>query len=148
MGIAGPALHDRAPIEDLYARFSWALATADIDTFAELFTPDAVLEDAFAGRFDGPGAARRFAEAMRDRPDFPGRQHWTNQSVFEPDGDGWRVRSFGIATQRHPEGAVFLPWVGHTDDLVVVHDGAWRFARRRFERWEGDVLAAFPSRPG
>jgi hypothetical protein len=142
----GPALADRALIEDLYTRFGWTLDTADIDGFAALFTPSAVIEDAFAGRYEGPDAARRFAIAMRDRPDFPGRQHWTNQSLFERDEDGWRVRSFGIATQRHPEGAIFLPWVGHTDDRVVGHDGAWLFAERRFLRWSGDVLAGFPGR--
>ena len=142
----GPALADRALIEDLYAAFGWTLDTGDVDGFAALFTRDAVIEDAYAGRFEGPEAARRFIVAMRNRPDFPGRQHWSQHAVFSAEGDGWRVRSFGIATQRHPEGAVFLPWVGWTDDLLVAHAGRWLFGERRLLRWEGDVLSAFPGR--
>jgi hypothetical protein len=137
---------DRVQIEELYARHAWALDTADVDGIAALYTDDAVIDDALVGHFGAPDAARRFAAAARDDPGFRGRQHWTGHSRFEPEGAGWRITSFGLATQLHPTGATFLPWLGWTDDVVVARDGAWLFARRAFRRWEGDVLSAFPGR--
>jgi hypothetical protein len=137
---------DRVQIEELYARHAWALDTADVDGLAALYTDDAIIDDVLAGRFEGPDAARRYAAAARDDPDFAGRQHWTGHSRLEPAEQGWRIMSFGLATQLHPSGATFLPWLGYTDDVVVAQAGAWLFARRAFRRWEGDVLAAFPGR--
>jgi hypothetical protein len=140
------SVEDRVQIEDLYARHAWALDTADIDGVAALYADEAVIEDVLAGRFEGAGAARRFAEAARDDPDFHGRQHWTGHSRFTRDGERCHVRSFGLAAQLHSSGATFLPWVGYTEDVLVAQDGGWRFAERRFRRWEGSVLSAFPGR--
>jgi len=37
----GPSVHDRLEIQDLYARYSWALDTGDTDGYVALFTADA-----------------------------------------------------------------------------------------------------------
>jgi hypothetical protein len=140
------SVEDRVQIDELYARHAWALDTADVDGVAALYTDDAVIDDVLTGRFEGAGAARRFATAARDDPDFRGRQHWTGHSRFTRDGTRCRVRSFGLATQLHSSRATFLPWLGYTEDVLVLADGAWRFAERRFCRWEGSVLSAFPGR--
>ena len=37
----GPSAEDRTLIEELYARYSWALDTGDTDGYVALFTEDA-----------------------------------------------------------------------------------------------------------
>ena len=133
-------------IEELYARHAWALDTADVDGLAALYTEDAVIDDVAAGRFEGAGAARRFAEAARDDPDFRGRQHWSGHNRVVREGERCRVTSFGLAAQLHSSGATFLPWLGYTEDVLAAPDGVWLFAERWFLRWEGGVLAGFRGR--
>jgi ketosteroid isomerase-like protein len=137
---------DRVGIDELYARHAWALDTGDADAVAALYVEDAVIDDVLLGRHEGPQAARRFAEAARADPSFPGRQHWGGHREVQEEGDGVRVTSFGLATQLHPAGATYLPWLGWTEDVLVRGDGGWRFARRTSHRWEGEVLEAFPGR--
>src|SRR6476661_1266910 len=142
----GFSVADRVQIEELYARHAWALDTADVDGLVELYTEDAVIDDVGSGRFEGAGAARRFAEAARDDPDFRGRQHWSGHNRVVRDGARCRVTAFGLAAQLHSSGATFLPWLGYTEDVLVAPDGVWLFAERRFRRWEGSVLSGFRGR--
>ena len=137
---------ERVQIEELYARHAWALDTADVDGLAALYTDDAVIDDVQTGRFEGPGAARRFAEAARDDPDFRGRQHWGGHDRIVREGGRCLVTSFGLAAQLHSSGATFLPWLGYTEDVLVAPVGVWLFAERQFRRWEGSVLSGFPGR--
>jgi hypothetical protein len=137
---------DRVEIEELYARHAWALDTADVEGLAALYTEDAVIDDVQTGRFEGAGAARRFAEAARDAPDFRGRQHWSGHNRLVREGARCRVTSFGLAAQLHSSGATFLPWLGYTEDVLLDVAGAWLFSERRFRRWEGSVLSGFPGR--
>jgi hypothetical protein len=142
----GLSVAERVQIEELYARHSWALDTADVDGLAALYTEDAVIDDVQTGRFEGAGAARRFAEAARDDPDFHGCQHWSGHNRVVREGPRCRVSSFGLAAQLHSSGAIFLPWLGYTEDVLVAPVDAWLFAERRFLRWEGSVLAGFRGR--
>ena len=142
----GFSVADRVQIEELYARHAWALDTADVDGLVELYTEDAVIDDVGTGRFEGAGAARRFAEAARDDPDFRGRQHWSGHDRVVRDGARCRVtavRSGGPAALVRRD----VPAV------AGVHGGrsrrpgrVWLFAERRFRRWEGSVLSGFRGR--
>ena len=143
----GFSVADRVQIEELYARHAWALDTADVDGLAELYTEDAVIDDVGTGRFEGAGAARRFAVAARDDPDFRGRQHWSGHNRVVRDGAALPrvgVRSGGAARTR-PARRSSRGW-GTRRTLLVAPDGVWLFAERRFRRWEGSVLAGFRGR--
>jgi ketosteroid isomerase-like protein len=45
----GPSAEDRALIEELYSRYSWALDTGDTDGYVALFTEDALVTEEARG---------------------------------------------------------------------------------------------------
>ena len=85
------SVDDRLLIQDLYARYSWALDTRDTDAYVGLFLRDAVvIENAAAGavRVEGHDAIRTWVRRFHDDPAFPGRQHRTSQILIRPDPGG------------------------------------------------------------
>lgn len=146
-GSLSPA--DRIEINELFARWAWALDTGDEAAFTELCTEDARIEDAAGSfAFEPPGAAARFAQALIRDPLFPGRQHWIGQTLLTPDGDVWRARSFGMAPHLHSSARTnFLAWLGYYEDTLTKQNGRWRFKARTLHPWQGEVLAGFPRFP-
>jgi ketosteroid isomerase-like protein len=83
MPSAGPlTTEDRIAINDLFAEYTWALDTGDVDALVACFTPNAIVtQEVFEepDRWEGQQGIRRFAEHFRTVPNFPGRQPY--QSV-------------------------------------------------------------------
>lgn len=141
-----PSLEDRALIEELFARYAWALDTGDTDGFVACFTADAV----FADIVEAAGADQIRQLVLRKyhaNPTFAGRQHWIGQLLYEPaDDDPGRcvVKSFGQVTVRRDVGCSVF-WTGWYEDTVVKAGDIWLFEKRAARRWEGpELLAAFP----
>ena len=149
MSTAGPiTVEDRVAIDDLFARYAWAVDTGDVEAFVPLFTPDAVILDP-NGRFDAEtGGPAAFVELMRGNPTFPGRQHWVGQLVLEGDTESITARSFAIVPSLHRTGATNLHLVAWYEDELRKVDGRWLFAARAIRPWAGDVLARFPGGAG
>jgi hypothetical protein len=138
---AGPTVHNRLRIKELFARYAWAVDTGDVDGFVALFTPDAVIDDP-SGRY----APREYVEYVRGSATFPGRQHWIGHSQVRGDARRCRVRSFGMATHLYGRtGATTITWLGYYEDVLVTNDGTWRFERRTIRSWRGEVLGRFPA---
>jgi hypothetical protein len=138
---------DRFLIRELQARYSWATGTADVEAFGELFAPDARIEENGRTFPPGPEGARAFLRDWLDRPgSTAGRQHWMDNRVFEGDGERCVVRAYVMVPHMNPVGtaSVLLAFLGHCRDTFVKIDGAWRYAERVVERWEGHVLDGFP----
>lgn len=136
---------DRILIDELFARYAWAIDTGDVDAFAELFVPGAAIEDTVVKRrFDGPDGPRAFATYFRDRVVFPGRQHWVGQAVMTMvDDDTCHVRSFGMASHLYPTGANYLTYLGSYADEVVRTDEGWKFRQRRYFAWRRDTYRGY-----
>lgn len=133
---------DRAAIEDLQARYLFALDFRDPQAYAATFTEDGVL-DYGAGKIRGRKAIadmvagmRASAEQQRDadtsglRP-AAGRHNISN-IVIEIDGD----RATGTAYWFHigndnPERGAQLNSFGHYEDELVRVDGEWLFSLRK-----------------
>lgn len=133
---------DRAAIEDLQARYLFALDFRDPEAYAATFTEDGVL-DYGAGKIIGREAIAEMVAGMRAgaeqqraadtsgiRP-AAGRHNISN-IVVEIDGD----HATGAAYWFHmgndnPERGAQLNSFGHYEDEMVRVDGEWLFSLRK-----------------
>jgi hypothetical protein len=145
-----PSLQDRLEIQDLYARYCWALDTGDTDAYVALFTEDAEATEETPNGVEsrrGHAEIRKLVLKFHRRADFPGHQHHMSQFVFEPDTlgrvDHWQVRSYAWATINHPPAPPHLHWCGHVRDVIARVDGHWRIRSKAIMGWTGAVLSRF-----
>lgn len=133
---------DRALIEDLQARYMFALDFQDADAYASTFTENGVLDSA-DGVIRGHEAIRNYIvqnqkswEAMKakdtsgSRPPV-GRHNITNIAI-KIDGDRAVGRAYWfIITNFNPERTPTIISFGHYEDEMVKADGKWLFSKRK-----------------
>jgi ketosteroid isomerase-like protein len=141
---------DRAEIEDLMARYLFAMDYNDFDTYAETFTEDGTLEYArgsVTGRENIRASAKGFKEAIAGiYVDVDGNpavlRHVLCQSVIRVEGDkAWHTGFWfecandgpKIDVKGTPDGKRVTPMMGsfgiYKDELVRL-DGQWKFSYR------------------
>ena len=146
-----PSVSDRIAIDDLLARYAWALDTGDIDGLLDCFAPNAVIiEEVFEDpdRWEGHAGIRQLAEHYRGAPDFPGRQHHVSQVLVSGQAPRCFVRSFAFVTECRGEPPYVLRFAGYYEDEVRKSKGTWHFSERVIRLWDGPALARFPGRDG
>jgi hypothetical protein len=154
----GSYAEDRAKIEDLQARYLFALDFRDPEAYAATFTEDGVL-DYGAGKIKGRKAIAEMVAGMRAnaqrqqaedksglRP-AAGRHNITN-IVVDIDGD----RAKGTAYWFHmgnanPERRAQLNSFGHYEDELVKVDGEWLFSLRKIYNEQIPEWVAGPQNP-
>jgi hypothetical protein len=133
---------DRARIEDLQARYLFALDFQDPEAYAATFTVDGIL-DYGVGEIRGREAiaamvanSRRNAEAQRAadtsgiRP-AAGRHSITN-IVIEINGDRAYSTSYWFHMgNNNPDRSAQLNSFGHYEDELVKVNGEWLFSKRK-----------------
>lgn len=130
-------ISDRLEIQDLIARYSYALDRRDFDALDDLFTADAVLDYRATGAIRGSLAEMKafVAEAFTM---FAATQHLTTQTLIEFSADGNTAHAkstchnpmvFGGDNQ--PKMMVVGLW--YVDTLVRT-PGGWRFQERTEEQ--------------
>jgi ketosteroid isomerase-like protein len=148
--LAAPlTLEDRFAIQDLVARYAWALDTGDIDGLIACFTPDArMVEEVFEDPdvWVGHEGIRKVSEHYRNSKGFPGRQHHTSQLQVEGDGERCTARSFVFVTECHGEPPYLLRFCGYYQDSIVKTASGWLFDERIIRLWDGEILKAFPGK--
>jgi ketosteroid isomerase-like protein len=131
---------DRAQIENLQARYLFALDFFDLDTYVSTFAEDGVL-DIIEYQAEGRDEIRKRMEEARsvfqpssenDQGPYPatGRHNITN-IVLKIEGD----KAFGRAYWFHygnnnPERKAQIDSYGHYEDELVKVDGQWLFSKR------------------
>ena len=133
--------NDRAEIEDLMARYLFAIDYNDWDAYVGTFAPDGELEFASgtsnAGREAIRAAVTKFAtrigEFYHTADGKPAKlRHIILQSVIRVEGDHAWARSQWLEMANHGEGD--QPKIGtygiYEDEMKKV-DGQWLFAKRR-----------------
>jgi uncharacterized protein (TIGR02246 family) len=148
---------DRAEIEDLQARYLFALDWQDADAYAATFTTDGVLDWA-GGIIKGREAIRAEVGKMRasfakheatDAPLRPSRlRHLTSASVIRIDGD--RALSTVEWFEINNDSRTRWPGVtgyGHFDDELRRVDGKWLISSHKIYNEAMDSRAASAKNP-
>jgi len=135
---------DRAEIEDLMARYLFAMDYNDFDTYADTFTEDGTLEYArgsVSGRESIRESARQFKQAVAGiYQDVDGNpavlRHVLCQSVIRVEGDSAWHTGFWFETANdgpRDAGGRFTPTLGTFgvyEDVLARVEGEWKFAYR------------------
>ena len=145
-------ISDRLEIQDLFARYCFAIDERDWDALDGVFTPDARIDYSETG-----GAAGTLAQIKAWLPmaleRFPMFQHMVATTKLDLDGDEARARTilFNPMVHRNTAGEeqVFFIGLWYRDRLVRTPDG-WRIAERHEDMgWSHNVppMAAVPEIP-
>lgn len=140
---------DRFAIQDLFARYAWALDTGHVDDLALCFTEDTVIiEEVFEDpdRWEGRAGVRALGRHYMSAPNFPGRQHHLDQLLVEGNANEANARSFTFVTECRGEPPFVLRFAGYYEDKLVKVDGQWLFKERIIRLWDGPILSAFPGK--
>jgi ketosteroid isomerase-like protein len=127
---------DRAEIEDLMARYLFALDFFDADAYAETFAEDGVLDWAM-GTVEGREAIRAEAAGMKaSMASVFGAEttirHFVTNIAISVEGERASTRAAWFeAYNNGPDGAPKMGTFGHYEDELARIDGRWLFKRRR-----------------
>ena len=131
---------DRAEIEDLMARYLFALDYNDLDTFIAMFTEDAVFDFA-RGRIEGKGAIleavkgfkARIGDIYKDEDGDPALlRHVLAHAVIRVEGDrAWTRSQWFEMANDGPGKTLKMGTFGIYEDKLERHDGRWLFSERR-----------------
>ncbi len=146
---------DRALIEDLQARYLFALDFGDIDRYLATFTPDGVL-DIGTGEIRGYDAIRKIIGGMpkegvsKDAPTLrpaTGRHNITN-IVIKVKGNKALGRAYWFHySNNNPQRTAVFDGYGHYEDEMVKVKGQWLFSKRRIYNEGVEKWAAKPGNP-
>lgn len=129
-------VEDRLAIQELYARYNWAIDTSDGEAFAATFTPDGrMVNPEFDSVIEGTEPLAAFARDV----DLGSRglQHWNTNLVLDADGPNavrarlYMFAAFGTKQPVIGEADPVIERLGRYEDRLVKDDaGEWRFAER------------------
>jgi len=137
------AVEDRLDIQELFARYAWALDLGDSDGVLDTFTEDGCLDHLWQGKLEGREAiGKALQELWYDRPSWwYGRQHLANHFLItrdeDGDGQGARAKAFFSIVQYNVEYRTnFVFGIGTWDNRCVRDvDGVWRFRLVQVNAW-------------
>lgn len=135
-------LQDRVDIEELMARYSWALDIGDFEGYLACFIEDGWVEHWPQGRCVGrEGLWRMTQDLWYSKPHhYLGRQHRMSQVLMTPVGDEVQIKCFWSILQHNVEtSACSVFGLGTWDTMARKGaDGEWRFASVRVDIWRGE----------
>lgn len=132
---------DRAEIENLEARYMFALDFKDADTYASTFTEDGVLD--YGPVVKGRDAIRKLIADMGKRASDQAAQdtsglrpavgrHNISNIVIRIDGDKAAGRAYWFHYgNNNPKRTAGLDSFGHYEDEMVKVGGKWYFSKRK-----------------
>jgi SnoaL-like domain len=137
---------DRSAIEDLQARYLFAMDFHDPDLYVTTFTEDGIL-DVGSGEIKGRQAISDVIARMPQPAATPGMRpavgrHNISNIVIKVDGNRATGRAYWFHySNDNPKRAGVFDGFGHYEDEMVKMDGRWYFAKRRIYNENRDEWA-------
>lgn len=116
---------DVADIQQLYARYNFAIDTGDAAGWADTFTADGVFNKSFTGR----DALMGFIKLWREKLSGANRRHWNSNLNLSGTPNGAHGEVYLMLLDVSVKPAVINTTGTYSDELVKTKDG-WRFKTR------------------
>lgn len=130
------SVEERLAIQELYARYNFAIDSGNASAYADTFVDEGVLELPGRPAYEGRVAIAGFV-TLRSSDPQPGishSQHWNSSLLLEPKGDYVAGRVYLMLVAIQTATSEVHPVIhGYYSDVIVPRDGAWKFARRTVE---------------
>lgn len=124
----GLSTDDVVAIQQLVARYNFAVDDGDPDAFAGTFTQD--------GEFGAAGQVMRGHDELRafvvGRAGIAPRRHLVSSMLVDGDGDRASLRAYLQVVAMGDDGSLQVAVQGTYDDELVRTADGWRFTRRSF----------------
>jgi hypothetical protein len=133
-----PTVEERLDIQELFARYCWALNTGDLDRFLERFTPNGWIEHFPPKRYHGRDEIKAMVEGLwYGRPHaFMGRQHHPHNFLIERGGEFISAKVYWSVTRLEQTTNTFHAFLhGHWEASCALHEGEWRFRSLQIRHW-------------
>jgi hypothetical protein len=125
---------DLVEIQQLYAKYNWALDSGDSEGYASTFTPDGVFNTNV-----GHDAIVKFADTFHAGLGSHVR-HWNTNLMILPSPEGATGQVYLVLVDFANKPATIVTSASYSDELVKTAQG-WRFKKRATK---GDVAPAKP----
>ena len=125
---------DLTEIDQLYARYNWAIDAGDAEGYAATFTADGVF-NANVGHDAIVKFATTFHAGLGARV-----RHWNTNLMVVPTASGAHGQVYLVLVDFSTKPATIAASASYSDELVKTAQG-WRFAKRATK---GDVAPASP----
>lgn len=119
-------LEDRFAIDELIARYCFAIDHGEPEAYAACFTEDG--EMYADGRLRGKGRAALAANIRKANEQGLHRRHWPCNAIIEGDANTARLRLYVMTFDIDKSLTPYL--IGEYDDALVKVGGQWQFQRR------------------
>lgn len=128
---------DLVEIQQLYAKYNWALDGGDSEGYASTFTPDGVFNTNV-----GHDAIVKFADGFHAGLGAH-VHHWNTNLMITPTADGAHGQVYLVLVDFATKPASIATSATYADELVKTAQG-WRFKKRATK---GDVAPPVPPKP-
>jgi hypothetical protein len=133
---AGPlTAQDNFEIQQLYAKYNFAIDSGDAEAWASTFTPDGVFNT-----FSGHDALVGFIKLWREKMSGATRKHWNNNLQITGNSQEANASVYLMLVDYGTKPVSILMTGTYTDSLVKTKEG-WRFTKRMTK---GDVAPPAP----
>jgi hypothetical protein len=124
-------MDDLLQIQQLYARYAWALDDRRDEDWLQCFTEDGTVESTQFGRFQGREELRRFLIKYQNAFKTMQLRHLNSNLLIDISGDQAEGRCYLVLySSRRGKGDINAIGI-YRDELHQVGDGRWLFASRR-----------------
>lgn len=121
-------VEDHIAIEQLYARYTFALDLHDVEGWLGCWTVEGAMNHYKSGIIAGHAELRRTIEAVIGNPLANG-YHWNTAIVLEPADYGVAGKCYHMYLYA-PEGMGEVKSALYYRDQIVCREGEWKFLRR------------------